>query len=666
MTYMYGGTILRVDLSDGRITRESTAAYSGAFLGGRGINARLLYDGVHPDVGPLDPANLLIFGVGPLCGTPVPASRTEVTTKSPETGFIGSSNFGGYFGPELKFAGYDSIAISGRADKPVYVMIENDRVEIRDASHVWGKDTYDTQGIIRSEVDPEARIACIGQAGENLVHFATVQHELGHAAGRTGMGAVMGSKNLKAIVVRGTKEITLANPERYLSIAGELQQKLRNHPCVQEKQKYGVSRAQNAMGAEWDPIAGQSCRTNPITGRKELVRPSDSVLKYKPERAGCFGCPTQCMDLYPVEAKGGGVISCVLYEVKHYVGSTDADLTLESSLLAQRYGVDVVSSMRIVGWLMQLYEKGVITARDTDGIPMEWGSREAIMGMFKKIVHREGFGNVLADGILPAAERIGRGAKDHAHNMKGLPMYQAATPESLISEKGSALAMVMSSRGDTMRSMEGRSGLADTFNALSFLRGPEVAAEYTEEQRQKLEEIAGTEKVFLHNEYEGKPELVAYYEDTIVINDCLSACKLSGSFLAYPFDEEYQAALFSAGTGVETSVDRLFEFAKRVRNLERAYCVREGMTRETDSLPKKLMDRPVESGPFKGEVLESAKFEKMKDEYYTLRGWDIDTGTPTRETLEQYGLGDVAEDLERRGKLPKKTAGKRAKQTSLS
>ena len=227
MPYMYGGNILWVNLSEGKISKEPTASYSGDFLGGRGVNIKLLYDGVPPEINPLDPASFIIFGVGPLCGTQVPASRVEVTAKSPETGFLGSSNFGGSFGPELKFAGYDNIVVTGKADKPVYLWIYNDDVEIRDASHLWGKDTYETQEIIRSEIDPDAKVACIGQAGENHVHFATVQSELGHGAGRTGMGGVMGSKNLKAIVVRGTKGVNLADPEKYLSLAHELQKEMR-------------------------------------------------------------------------------------------------------------------------------------------------------------------------------------------------------------------------------------------------------------------------------------------------------------------------------------------------------------------------------------------------------------------------------------------------------
>lgn len=651
MAYMYGGTILLVNLSEGTISKEPTTSYSGDFLGGRGINTKILYDGVPPEIGPLDPTSLLIFGVGPLCGTPVPASRTEVTAKSPETGFLGSSNFGGDFGPELKFAGYDHIVITGKADKPVYLWIENERVEIRDASNIWGKDSYETQAIIRSEVDPEAKVACIGQAGENLVHFATVQHGLGHGAGRTGMGAVMGSKNLKAIAVRGTKEITFANPERYLSLAEELEQELNNHPGIQLYQKYGLYGLQSTMSEVLKPRE-----------QRKSAHPHDLDLKYPPKRAGCFSCPAQCMNLYPAEAKGGGVISCELHaEPFETVGNTDLDLGLECSLWAQRYGVDSVTSMMIIGWLMELYEKGVITTKDTDGIPMEWGSPQAIMGMFRKIVHREGFGDVLADSMLPAAERIGRGAKDHANQVKGLPtnyLFAAAS-------KTAALGMGVGTRGDLMRSTT--FGYEGALELLPLLYDEKTAAEYAAIIQQSAKEITGTEKALNPKECEGKAELVVFSEDETTICDCLSACKMIGVgwFGIRPYNTEYRAALLSAGTGVETSVDTLFQFARRIRNLERAYNVRLGMTRDTDILPKKFMDKPIgrrgSTGASRDAVLESSEFEKMKNKYYELRGWDVATGIPTRETLEQAGLKDVARDLEKRGKLPGKSTEEHSK-----
>jgi aldehyde:ferredoxin oxidoreductase len=655
--YMYGGTILLVNLSEGKVSKEPTTSYSGAFLGGRGINIKLLYDGVPPEVDPLDPASFLIFGTGPLCGTPIPASRVEVTAKSPETGFLGSSNFGGFFGPELKFAGYDNIIITGKSDKPVYLWIYNDEVEIRDASYLWGKDTYQTQEIIHSEINPDVQIACIGPAGENLVRFATIQHGFGQGAGRTGMGCVMGSKNLKAIAVRGTKGVYLAKPEKYLSIVAELQNKLINCLVLRMRQQRGYSveidlyRSLGVYGT-----AGRKTESN-IT---KPVFVSDLISKYKPKKAGCFGCVVQCKDLYPTKAKRGGAISCTFYSTPSYVlKDLDLDLMLESDLLAQRYGIDIVSSLEIIAWLMELYENGIITAKDSDGIIMEKGSRQAIIGILEKIVYRKDFGNVLADGILAAAGKIGRGAKDYANQVKGLPLHAEFTPDELVPVKGSALATVVSSRGDMVRARttgqeeEATKVLASLHEQI---HGVKKDGELIEAARQRSKYITGTEKAFVADEYEGKPELVAYSEDTYIVNDCLGVCKCCNFFSGYhAFDENYEAALFSAGSGVDTNADMLFRFARKVKNLERAYCTREGMTRDMDSLPKRFMDHTIQEGIHKDSVLETNRFELMKDKYYALRGWDVATGIPTQKTLEQYGLGYVAQDLEeRRNKLPDK------------
>jgi aldehyde:ferredoxin oxidoreductase len=646
MTYMYGGAILFVNLDEGRISKAPTSSYSGAFLGGRGINIKLLYDGSTPGTDPLNSSSLLIFGVGPLCGTPVSASRTEVTARSPETGFLGSSNFGGHFGPELKSAGYDHVVITGKANKPVYLLIHNEQVEIRDASKIWGKDSYETQSLIRDEVDSEVQIACIGPAGENLVCFATIQHDLGHGAGRTGMGAVMGSKNLKAIVVRGTTAITLAHPEKYLSIAEQRHKQLSDNPCVQDVQKHGMAYMLEGFG---------KLRVGP-DGFEEANQ-HDLAKKYQPKKAGCAGCLQQCMDLYPVEAKGGGgAISCTFYTQPFtQVGNNDLDLALECGLLAQRYGIDIISLMGIISWLMRLYESGIITVEDTDGIPMEWGTRQAIIGMLKKIVFREGFGDTLAAGILPAAKKIGRGSKDYAYQVKGLPLYSPTTPDALIPTKGRSLCIAVSPRGDAMRTMmEGREARrAEDIPQLVARQNEKFAAEYMKALQQTIKDVTGTEKAYLAEEYEGKPELVVYSEDEIIIFDCLSSCKLIGApFLNTPSQVKYLATLFSAGMGAETTFDMLVKIAKRVRNLERVFNVREGMTRDGDSLPKGFMDHPLEKGDSKGSVLKSAEFEKMKDRYYALRGWDIATGIPTRETLEQTGLEDIARDLEKSGKLP--------------
>jgi aldehyde:ferredoxin oxidoreductase len=398
-SYLYAGEILKIDLETRAITKAPTSDYSDTFLGGRGINIKLLLEHLSHGVDPLGPDNVLVFGVGPLAGAFISAGRTEVTAKSPETGFLGSSNFGGFFASELKYAGYDHILITGKAGEPVYVSIEDDHVEIRDASAIWGVDTYTAPSLIRDEIDnPEAKIVCIGQAGENLIRFSTIQHEHGHGAGRTGMGAVMGSKNLKAIAVSGTKGIELADPLEFLAIAGEAEEELKNDPFWQQVAQEGASRAQDEYVFEVV---------------KEKFPPQHGVYqKFKSKRAGCFGCPIQCMDHYQeVEGIGTGVMSCEMYDAWVYgVRCYDEYTSLACGLLSQRYGVDAMSTAAIIQWLMVLQEKGIITEADTDGIPMEWGNPGAIRAMLDKIVFRDGVGDILAEGLVSAAEEVGRGS----------------------------------------------------------------------------------------------------------------------------------------------------------------------------------------------------------------------------------------------------------------
>ncbi|MFC1914973.1 aldehyde ferredoxin oxidoreductase family protein [Chloroflexota bacterium] len=652
MPYLYGGTILRIDLSEGKISKELTAPYAKNFLGSRGINIKLLYDEVPPYTDAIDPSSPLIFGIGPLSGTPVPAGRTEVAAKSPETGFYGTSSFGGFFAPEVKFAGYDSIMVVGKSPKPVYIFIYNDQVEIRDASHIWGKDTYQTQEFLHKETTPEFKVACIGPAGEKLIRFATIQHELRHGTGRTGMGTVMGSKNLKAIVVRGTKGVNIAKPVEYLELAVKLQDELRNHPGVIDKQLHGHSYEQ-----DW-------WRIRAVRGKvPQPVFSCDLFFKYqdKIKRNGCFSCPIQCMDLYPVEAHGGGSLSCSLYTAAHYwARNQDVEALLEYSLTALRQGIDAVTTIAIISWLMELYENGVITTKDTDGIPMTWGSKESIIRILKKIVKREGIGNILAEGIIPAAKTIGRGSEYYVNHMKGLPLYDVNTKEVIVPDKGIALSLAMSSRGDSMKAhtaILGEKGMADkVWLMYSEISGDEKKAqENIAVARAKIKTVAGSDTAAIADSYEGKPDITVWSEDFIIINDCLSTCKMTGTFLGFPFNEEYEAKFFSLGTGSETSIEDFMQIAKRIKNLERAYNVREGMTREIDKLPKRFMDNPVKIDENTTSLLETSKFEAMKDRYYQLRGWNIANGVPTRKTLEQYGMKYVADDLQRLGMLSEKS-----------
>jgi len=358
------------------------------------------------------------------------------------------------------------------------------------------------------------------------------------------------------------------------------------------------------------------------------------------------------MDQYQVKDIGGTVMSCELYgEPFQNVQNSDLDLGLVVSLRAQRYGVDIDSSMVIVHWLMELYENGIITAEDTDGVAMEWGSKEAILGMLDRMAFREGFGDVLADGIMAAAERIGRGSEGYANQVKGLPtlyLLNLLYPN----PEGVGLSLAVGSRGDLMKNAAMQ--FEKTIDQLPLLYDKKTSAEIEAHVRKKIREITGMEKGLPPVAYGGKPEFARFAEDSVTICDCLSACKWIGIgwYGIWPFAEESRkAALLSAGTGVETDVDTLFGYAAKVRTLERAYNARQGMTRDTDALPRRWMDKLTAEDPSDEDT-----FEAMKSKYYALRGWDPATGVPTRKALEEAGLADVADDLKERGKLPKSAA----------
>jgi aldehyde:ferredoxin oxidoreductase len=585
----------------------------------------------------LGPDNALVVGVGPLGGTSISSGRTELTAKSPETGLLGSSNFGGSFGAEVKFAGYDNIVITGKAEKPVYIWIDNAGVEIRDASAVWGRDSYETPGVIRQEVgNPEARIACIGQGGENLVRFASVQHEQGHGAGRTGMGAVMGSKNLKAIAVRGTNGLNIADPEAFLTAAGKMEEALRNNEMASLYRERGNARTQNMGQLEASAHMRGMLGVGDDTRPESLPDMGAIAEKHSPKKAGCFGCPVQCMDQYDdVEGVGGGTVSCMVYVDLFYACRCyDADAVLQGGILCQKYGIDVTSTTQMIRWLMELYEAGVITKEDTDGVAMEWGSPEAILAMIEKTAHREGIGDVLAEGSLRAAEKIGRGSMEYVNQVKGLAVSEVQNPNNAAAYKGTCLSDSVSPRGDNMR-------------ALSY-------------PIERYEEVEDPEKLTIERKrelaqcYEGEAECVVSHEDLVLLCDMLSICKYTTAWWMGAVTLEHMVDLYSAGSGTEASIETLVEQAGTIRTLERAIDVREGLTREMETLPRRFFNKnePIREGPYKGNILDSKRFEEMKSEYYELRAWDPLTGVPTEETLGRFGLEDVAEDLRKRGRLP--------------
>jgi aldehyde:ferredoxin oxidoreductase len=629
-------SILKLDLTHKKIVKEPTAKYANEFIGGRGINVKILYENVNPKISPFDPDNLLIFGVGPLVGaSPLCACRTEVTTKSPQmvTSFLGETNFGGHFGSELKFAGFDHIVIKGRSDRPIYLWINDGQVEIKDASELWGKNTVETQTIIKEELgDENIQVACIGPAGENLVTFANILHGIGHAAGRLGAGAVMGSKKIKAIAVRGTNPIDIANPKKLIEECETLYNLIKSAPNYKELSTYGWSTELGGMFKAGFAIVGnwELGYWEPMDkyGRGEYL-----VDKYARKSVGCQGCPVHCMHVFEIPNVGYGMSKCLSYvSFTSNLWNYDLEFLFKLSLLGNEYGLDWNSLPVIIGWLMELYARGIINEKDTDGIALKRGDKDAILTIIQKIIKREGIGDILAQGITPAAKKIGRGSEKYAVQIKGID------PQPLEFRVVHAYALAAAV------------GRPDGIRANPVLE-TSVWGLGVKDSEKISKEIFGTEKAIIPWEYEGKAAMVRYYENSIAAVDSLSFCKHVIP-CHFTISLKIPANLFQAITGKNMTEHTLLQVGEKIRALERAFEAREGVTRKDDVLPDRFFNEPVHGGVAEGRILDREKFEKMKDEYYALRGWDIKTGNPTRKRLEELGLKDVANDLEKWRKLP--------------
>jgi aldehyde:ferredoxin oxidoreductase len=625
--YGWAGSILKVDLSTGAVTTEPTQPYVDDYLGGRGLGVRLIYEHFQPGTGAFDPANPLIFNTGPLSGTALPGSgRVDVTALSPMSGLRAKSNFGAYWGPELKYGGYDHLIVTGRSERPCYIWIKEGRVEIREAGHLWGRDTFETQKLIQQELgDPEIKMACIGPAGENRVRFACILTETGDAAGRTGMGAVMGSKNLKAIALRATGGIRIAQPEAFLDLSIRINQDIRKHPAYTELSQWGVSRGVHMMyQMGFFPVGYFEDVCWPELLEK-YAAPS-YVEKYQLRNMGCFCCPNRCMNFLSVPHLGKGVTSCEPFSgFTGAVWNLDMDVFWEATLLVNRLGLDCTETSAAIGLLMELHHDKLITAADTDGVAMERGSKEAILTTIRKIAAREGYGDLLAEGQMAAAAKFGPEAVAKVDLVKGL----APHAYEFRSFKGTGLMQAVGHRGDPLP-LRGSLLEVDWHHANDWFQ--QVAAEQF-----------GEAEAAIPTSYRGKARSAVISEHLERVADNLGICKwLYGLFIFQDLDIARQA--FNLATGEDWTMDRLLRVSERVRNLERMFDVRQGLRRKDDSLPKKFFTQPLESGPYKGEVIDPQKFEAMKDEYYAIRGWDRDSGIPTKEKLAELGLADVAPD----------------------
>lgn len=625
---MFGctGRLLRVNLTNGRIvTEQLSEEILRKFFGGHGLGAMILFDEVKRGTDPLGPDNKLIFATGPLTGAPYTGNaRFVALAKSPLTGAFGEAFSGGFFGPEMKFAGYDVMVIEGGSQKPVYLWIRDDDVQIRDASQIWGKITGEAQEILLKDAqDERASVACIGPGGENLVRFSCIMNDFVSAAGRCGMGAVMGSKKLKAIAVHGTQKLKLADETRFMIEAKKAAQEAYGG-WGERLHKHGTDGILDSL-SESGRLPTKNFRQGTFHGAQKIAGEmmTDTILT---GRKACFACRNSCkrvveaQEPYVVDPKYGGPE----YETTAAFGSFCMNDNLvaiaKCNELCNKYGIDTISTGVAIAFAMECYENGLLTTIDTDGIDLTWGNHEAMVQLVKKIAEREGVGNLLAEGVRKAAEQIGKGAEKYAMHVKGLelPMHE---PRGKI---GVGLSYATSNRG----------GCHNRAPHDDYWGEGELAPK-----------LGLTSEMARHRLYTGpkKAELVALGQDWWSALDTIVAC----IFTPFPagISIETVVGMISSVTGWDVTPSELMTIGKRAWNIARAFNVREGKTRRDDTLPDRFTE-PLPDGLYEGQAIARDTLGGLLDHYYEYRGWDSATGVPNRATLEILGLENIADELE--------------------
>ena len=637
------GKTLIVDLTSKKIRVDSLAAeFYEKFIGATGLNAWLLWKEALPDVKPLSPENPMIFGFGPLVGTQAYCgNRFTVTFKSPLTGIYGDSNAGGFFASEVKFAGYDAIIIRGKAEKPVYLWIKNDTVEIRDADHLWGKDTWDTEDMIREEVgDRKVKTLCIGPAGENLVKYATLMATKNRAAGRGGSGCLAGYKNLKAIAVRGTGTVEVHDPGGMSALFKKASDIVKDpgNRSARNYRRWGTLSAMKAHSTVVGCAATRNFQDNVY--KKVGDVDGEALEKYKVGNRACYRCPLGCDQVWEIkegrfEGETGEKLELsTVMAFGSVLDNNDMASILYLQNLCDKLGIDVIELGDSLGMAMECWERGILTARDTDGINLDWGNVDSIIKLAKLTAHREGFGQVLAQGVKVAAELLGRGASDYAMHVKGMGM----TGEEVKTTQGWSLAFAVNVRGG------------------EHLKGSPLY-EKVASSAEIAENIFGTSDVANMRIPNAKGRAVWWQENQKALIDSLGICSFiprqCGLAVLRERQFEHLYELFTAATGSKMDFTEFVKCGERIVQVQKAYNAREGITRKDDTLPKRLLTEPAPSEPGKG-LVAHLDHEGMLPEYYSFRGCD-QNGLPTRERLADVGLSDVADELSRRGKLSSAT-----------
>ena len=634
MRYAETGYNLEIDLSRGSIDRvETDPKMTELYLGGQGTAARILWERVAPDTDPFSPDNLLIFSTGLLHGTPVPAAnRTVVNTFSPQTNLMSHSLFGGFFGPELKYAGYDKIIIRGKSDKLVYLYINNDKVEIRDASHLAGKGSTETGDIIKRELkDQKIQVAAIGLAGENRVYMASIDHN--HASAARGVGVIMGDKKLKAIAVRGTKDINIAKPMELF----ELSQKLHKH--IGEGDGNGDWMAVDEDDSfHHNHFAWGNARTRIKNYWSDELQQRWTSLKYDhmERMTGCYNCPKKCRIVINWPGRKRFGYKCFGKDTYHMAAFQELDFSYDILGVAQEYGVDSYSTPQVMAFALELLEAGILTAKDFPGMPLD--TRGRFFYLLEKIVHRDGIGDILADGVSHAAIRIGNGAEEFDHNttkkFEQLPIKLGKVNPAYFlmiatGEKMSITQIEGSFPQDPLPTKEAREEFVSKWDAVPDEKFKKYFLEW-----EKRHEISD-DRTF---------EIVEWNEAMHYVDDAVGLCGFVSSFRGQfgggvAFHMNNIPQVISMATGMNKDKDTLWRDAQRIRTLVRAVNVRRGLRRK-DERP------PEDHWAVRDEKIE----QELLVNYYKFKGFNRE-GIPTRERLEQLDMAYVADDLEQRGIL---------------
>ena len=599
----YAGQILRVDLTTGAVVKEPLIPeLARDYLGGRGFAARILYDEVPANADPLGPENKVAVAPGPLSGTlSVSAGRVVFAAKSPATGGWGDANMGGHLAPEIRYAGYDAIILEGAASKPSYLYIRNDRVEIRDASTIWGKGAFEAERALKDQLGDEFQVATIGPAGENGVVFACVSHDFGRQAGRTGIGAVLGSKNLKAIAVRGTKTIPVADVGKLIEIGKAMFESAFAAPNLKEWHLYGTAGVvpwANSIGA----FPTRNFQSGFLEGHESLA-PEVMRQEIKVNDKACFSCPMACgnyshtkTDRYDAFVEGPE------YETAALIGGncaiTDMKDLAYANYVCDQLGLDTISAGGVIAFAMECFEKGIITKEQT-GVDVRFGDVEAFVDLARKIAFRKGIGDVLAEGVREASKTFGSGSERFAIQVKGLEW-------------------------------SGYESRGTPANMLAYMTC-DVGAHHNRSWAASYDIATGRDTL------EGKAKRVIELQHLRPTFDALGVCRLP--WVEIDFDAAWYPKVLKAITGMDFDWDELNRIAERTYNLTRLFWMKhvQGFGRADDMPPARFYEERIPSGPTEGRLITREQMDHLLDDYYALRGWDSD-GHPTPEKLAQLGL----------------------------